>query len=244
MSSKKRDQEGCNCERAREKSKRSSKKSSTKGKPSRKRQTLVFNPDEETYAEPYMKSLGEEFSRTTLVCDSKIELPWREISIKTNEIKIRKTIEGNNGELETNLENENKEGESTNREEDLEEKKSNGQMVLPWKLLVISGVVQPQNISTLGLGQCDSKLEIPWDILCFDSPVKINPTPEVESCNNEIDDVQIPWNDLMIPQNLVIEAKKIIEHPSNKHPPRSALSAKRRGCSPCIRAQRNSKKII
>lgn len=242
MSSKKRDQNDCNCERAREKSKRSSKKSSTKGKPSRKRQTLVFNPDEETYAEPYMKPLGEEFSRTTLICDSKIELPWREISLKANEIKIRKNIiEANTGELDANLENE-KEGDSIDRGGDLEGKESNGQMVLPWKLLVISGVVKQQNISTLGLGQCDSKLEIPWDILCFDSPVKINPTPEVESCNNENDDVEIPWNDLMIPQNLVIEAKKIIEHPSNKHPPRSAMSAKRRGCSACIRAQRNSKK--
>lgn len=222
----------CNCKRARAKS--SKKSSSIKGKYSRKRQTLVFNPEEETWAEPYMLKLVKEFSEGTLVCDSKIELPWKEIALKSKEIKIRRDIASKlkSTSLETEIEL---------QVTDLEEKVSNDNVALPWRQLVISGVVQQKNNSTLGLEQCDSKLEMPWDILVFDSPVKINPTPdEMVSCKKE--DVEIPWNDLMIPQNLVIEAKKIIEHPSNRHPPRSATTGKHRGCPPCIRARKELRK--
>ncbi|XP_051161220.1 uncharacterized protein LOC127281538 [Leptopilina boulardi] len=236
MSSKKKENENCNCEKARAKSsKRSSKKSSTNGKSNRKRQTLVFNPDEETYAEPYMHSLNEEFSKITLICDSKIELPWKEIALKSKEIKIRneigKKFKSTNSETELEL----KENEKNNQ---LVEKESNNKMSLPWKMLIISDDIgrQENNITTLGLNQCDSKLEIPWDILVFNSSVKINSTPFVEEeCIEK--DVEIPWNDLMIPHNLIIEAKKIIQHPSNKHSPRSTMAGKRRGCSPCIRAR-------
>ena len=42
-------------------------------------------------------------------------------------------------------------------------------------------------------------------------------------------DVEIPWNDILIPRNIIIESQKK-KHPSSKYPPRSLAITKGKCC--------------
>ena len=182
----------------------------------RKRQTFVYNPEEEIWHEPYMHSLRREFSDVSLKCDSKIEVPWKEIALPNRGMKIR-------GEFVRASRSESVDAAKETIEGEVEEKESTGAMALPWKQLVAFSIVQPE-ITNKEMAQCDSSLEIPWDILALDEPIRIGPIPQEESCIPE--DVEIPWNDILIPRNIIIQNNKKIVHPSNNYPPSKKFSSR------------------
>ncbi|XP_043673151.1 uncharacterized protein LOC122631486 [Vespula pensylvanica] len=168
----------------------------------RKRQTLVFNvnADDEIWHEPYMQRLQKEFSDVSILCDSKIELPWKDIALPTVVRKIRTDNSVDHGSQD-----------AENGEVDLDEaekKESNGFMTLPWHKLLITNVVTPTKETVPAC--CDSNVEIPWEDLALDKPVNIRvpPTDEKDSCVP--DDLEIPWQDILVPQNIVIEVPKKI----------------------------------
>ncbi|KAI4475028.1 hypothetical protein M0802_015318 [Mischocyttarus mexicanus] len=170
----------------------------------RKRQTLVFNvnADDEIWHEPYMQRLHKEFSDVSILCDSKIELPWKDIALPTVVRKIRtdgKVKEHGGGkmpEVEDDY-------ESTFVPEP-EKKESSGIMTLPWHNLLITNMISPSRDydSTIS----DSRVEIPWEDLALDKPadIRVPPPDEEDSC--EPDDLEIPWQDILIPQNIVIKS--------------------------------------
>ncbi|KAL2715190.1 hypothetical protein V1478_014888 [Vespula squamosa] len=168
----------------------------------RKRQTLVFNvnADDEIWHEPYMQRLQKEFSDVSILCDSKIELPWKDIALPTVVRKIR-TADNSVDHGKENAEN----GGEVDLDE-TERKESNGFMMLPWHKLLITNVVTPSKVSIPAC--CDSTVEIPWEDLALDKPVNIRvpPTDEKDSCVP--DDLEIPWQDILVPQNIVIEVPK------------------------------------
>ncbi|XP_076296336.1 uncharacterized protein LOC143216800 [Lasioglossum baleicum] len=215
MTEEKRKVKGCYCIRQKFQKQQEKKQEQCK----RKRQTLVYNPEEVMYHEPYMKELRKEFSDVSLLCDSKIELPWRDIALPAAGMKIRQDVSvtplNGNGEI----------GENDIAVEPTKEE-SMGTMALPWKDLVIMETVQ----STLADPEnCDSMLEIPWNDLVLEKPMDIQPSSE-EACAD--DDVEIPWDDILIPKNIVIESQKKKKHPSSKYPPRGLASM---GCTKCKR---------
>lgn len=56
----------------------------------RLRQNLVFNPETEVLYEPYMQVLEEELNVVSdNNCDSKVELPWKDIALSVKGMKIR-----------------------------------------------------------------------------------------------------------------------------------------------------------
>lgn len=185
----------------------------------RKRQTLVYNPEEEMWHEPYLRELRKEFSDVSILCDSKIELPWKDIALPSAGMKIRQEFS-----LTPLNDRDVQNGKET--DEEAEEKESLGTMLLPWKDLVITETVQSQLAHP---DSCDSTLEIPWSDLVLEKPIEIRAVQE-EACVT--DDVEIPWNDILIPRNLVIETQTR-KHPSSKYPPRlSGAKDAKCSCSP------------
>ncbi|XP_046626685.1 uncharacterized protein LOC124308221 [Neodiprion virginianus] len=202
-----------------------------KPKPSskRKRQTLVHNPDEEIWHEPYMHCLRKEFSQKSIPCDSKIELPWRDIALPPVAMRIRPNVTVKEEPVEEAAQLQEIGGEDS---EGVDSKESTGKMKLPWKDLLVMDTVAPQPRLRADGALCDSTLEIPWEDLAFERPVEIRPIPEEELC--DLDDVEIPWEDILLPANIVIEARKK-KHPSSRGPP-NYLSARGGACcgdNPC-----------
>ncbi|XP_072765512.1 uncharacterized protein [Anoplolepis gracilipes] len=182
-------------------------KKKTKDPCKRKRQVFVYNPEEEIWHEPYMQTLRREFSDESVLCDSKIELPWRDIALPTTGMRIRPDVT-----------------DVTDREEDevevklveTEKKDSLGIMTLPWQDLLITETLP----STLDEPEiCDSSVEIPWGDLALEKPMVIRPPKEHRTC--AIDDVEIPWDEILVPQNIIIEPEKKRKHPSSGQPPRT-----------------------
>ncbi|XP_012276267.1 uncharacterized protein LOC105697487 [Orussus abietinus] len=198
-------------------------KKATKDKYKRKRQTFVFNPEEEMWHEPYMHCLRKEFSQISIPCDSKIELPWKDIALPAVAMKIRP---------ETTSEEQIQEAAMQDDGDAPEQKESLGKMQLPWNFLLIPDTARVDKVDT---EKCDSTLEIPWKDLSLDEPIIIQPPPKEEPC--EPDDIEIPWNDILIPSGIVIATTKKKKHPSNQLPPRSADGM---GCQQpcCLRMRR------
>ncbi|XP_014614567.1 PREDICTED: uncharacterized protein LOC106792609 [Polistes canadensis] len=177
----------------------------------RKRQTLVFNvnADDEIWHEPYMQPLQKEFSDVSILCDSKIELPWKDIALPTVVRKIRtdgKFKEHGGGRTEVEHDD-----ESTAVSE-LEKKESTGIMTLPWHNLLITNVISsPRDYDPTS---SDSRVKIPWEDLALDKPVDIRVPPPEEADSCEPDDLEIPWQDILIPRNIVIKSKTKIGNSS------------------------------
>lgn len=215
MAEEKRKVKGCYCIRQKFPKMQEKRKEQCK----RKRQTLVYNPEEEMYHEPYMRDLRKEFSDVSLLCDSKIELPWRDIALPAAGMKIRQ-------EVSLTLDNHQESVGDEDSGKELTTEESMGTMALPWKDLIITETVQSSLAHPKG---CDSTLEIPWNDLLLEKPIEIQ-APSEEACAN--DDVEIPWDDILIPRNIVIESQKKKKHPSSKYPPRGLASM---GCTRCKR---------
>lgn len=66
----------------------------------RKRQTFVFNTEEEIWHEPYMHPLKKELSNVSIRCDSKIELPWKDIALPVKGLRIRTEVTMNLFEIQ------------------------------------------------------------------------------------------------------------------------------------------------
>ena len=179
----------------------------------RKRQTFVYNPEEELWHEPYLRYLRKEFSDVSILCDSKIELPWKDIALPAAGMRIRQEISL------TPLNDRDEQMDDTGVDKEAEKKESLGTMLLPWKDLIIMETVPSKQTSP---DSCDSTLEIPWSDLVLEKPMTIQPVQE-EACVT--DDVEIPWNDILIPRNVIIESQKK-KHPSSKYPPRLAANRK------------------
>ena len=216
MAEEKRKVKGCYCIRQQLQRQKQKKREQCK----RKRQTLVFNSEEEMYHEPYMRNLKKEFSDVSIPCDSKIELPWKDIALPAAGMRIRQDL----SLMPLHGQDEDA-GDETGKEPTEEE--SLGTMALPWKDLIITEVVQSKQADP---ESCDSTLEIPWNDLVLDKPIEIR-VPSEESCDT--DDVEIPWNDILVPRNIVIESSKKKKHPSSKYPPRSAPGSGSDKCRRC-----------
>ncbi|KAL6260495.1 hypothetical protein P5V15_008019 [Pogonomyrmex californicus] len=188
-------------------------KKKTKERCRKKRQVFVYNPDEEIWHEPYMQMLHHEFSDES-VCDSKIELPWRDIALPTTGVKIRRD---ETSTAETDME------EAETKTIGDEKRESNGAMTLPWQDLIITKILPSVQDDP---GICDSSLEIPWADLTLEKPVVIRPREE-QICAP--DDVEIPWNEILVPRNIVIESERKRKHPSSTRPPRARVVDK-----PCV----------
>ncbi|KYQ58091.1 hypothetical protein ALC60_03143 [Trachymyrmex zeteki] len=172
----------------------------------RKRQAFVYNPEEEIWHEPYMQSLRREFSDESVLCDSKIELPWRDIALRSA-MRIRPDA--------TAVEVDQEMDETETRTVDNEKRESTGAITLPWQDLLITEILR----STLDEPElCDSSVEIPWADLALEKPVEIRPSREERTCVT--DDVEIPWNEILMPRNIVIRSERKRRHPSSKRPPR------------------------
>ncbi|XP_024938293.1 uncharacterized protein LOC107265316 isoform X2 [Cephus cinctus] len=197
----------------------------------RKRQTLVFNPEEEVWHEPYMQCLRKEFSEISIPCDSKIELPWKDIALPAAGMKIRVKVSLNEL-VQDSLAND------TADEGNAEKKESTGIMHLPWDDLLVTDTIQTHLNNT---ATCDSTLEIPWSDLALERPLFIEPPPKEESCAP--DDIEIPWEEILVPQNIVIETK-MKKHPSSAAPPRPSSKSGGKSCGkgPCCVKARNQRK--
>ncbi|XP_076390152.1 uncharacterized protein LOC105662622 [Megachile rotundata] len=182
----------------------------------KKRQTFVYNPEEDMWHEPYMRDLRKEFSDVSILCDSKIELPWKDIALPVAGMKIRQDASL------TPLSDPTEQGEDG--DEELAQKESEGTMPLPWKDLIITETVPSSKADP---ASCDSTLEIPWNDLVLEPPVEIRPVQE-EACVT--DDVEIPWDDILLPRNIVIESQPK-KHPSSKYPPRSSKKGAKCCCA-------------
>lgn len=177
----------------------------------RKRQTLVFNvnPDDEIWHEPYMQRLQKEFSNVSILCDSKIELPWKDIALPTAVRKIRTVDATSSSSVDHGKEDRENNADDVADVEDFdgsEKRESNviGSMTLPWNKLLITNVVAPsRDVPTVS---CDSTVEIPWEDLALDKPVNIRVPPKDERDSCVPDDLEIPWQDILLPRNIVIEA--------------------------------------
>lgn len=202
MAEEKRKQRICYCARGQFRRNQRRKKEQCK----RKRQTFVYNPEEEVWHEPYMKDLRKEFSAVSMLCDSKIELPWKDIALPTAGMRIRKEVSSHPIDEQRLVEE---------QAEEPAKRESIG-MVLPWQDLIITDTIQTAEPT---MENCDSSLEIPWDELTLEQPVHIHSSPNGETCDD--DDVEIPWDDILIPRNIIIEPQMKKQHPSSKRPPRT-----------------------
>lgn len=201
----------------------------------RKRQVFVYNPEEAIWHEPYMQSLRREFSDVSVLCDSKTELPWRDIALPTTGMRIRPGVDRKPDEAETD--------EEAETMKIVEKQESNDVMVLPWQDLLITETL-PVALDDTGI--CDSMVEIPWADLALERPVQIRPPREQEqTCAT--DDVEIPWDAILVPRNIVIRPERKRKHPSSDRPPRPRTDPAM--CIPCgtpvccakIRAKTRSK---
>ncbi|XP_076238919.1 uncharacterized protein LOC143182062 [Calliopsis andreniformis] len=162
-----------------------------------------------------------EFSDVSILCDSKIELPWKEIALSPTGMRIRQEVS-----LTPLADQDEQAGDETVGKAATEEE-SNGTMLLPWKDLVITETV-PSKLADPET--CDSTLEIPWNDLVLEKPMEIR-APEEEACAT--DDVEIPWNEIMVPRNIVIEPQKKKKHPSSQYPPRMSPGMSCTKCKRC-----------
>lgn len=181
----------------------------------RKRQNLVCNPEEEVWHEPYMQPLVRELCQASMLCDSKIELPWKDIAV---------TSAGGKTRPEVGAASETDDAVATS---EIGRKESTGLMKLPWSDLVIEEVVMSVPARSNGTAKCDSSLEIPWSDLIIDNTVKIAPIPKEKSCQRP--DVEVPWDAILVPRNLVIESKTR-KHPSSSQPPRKSDKRSQERC--------------
>lgn len=173
----------------------------------RKRQVFVYNPEEEIWHEPYMQNLRREFSEESIPCDSKIELPWREIALPTTGMRIRPDISVAPADAE----------EEAEVADDVDKKRETACMTLPWEELLITEIVPtgpPEKAE-----MCDSLLEIPWSDLALEKPMVIQPPRKEKPCPP--DDIEIPWETIRVPRNIIIEPEKRKRHPSSGRPPRA-----------------------
>lgn len=168
----------------------------------------MYNPEEEIWHEPYMQTLRREFSDESVLCDSKIELPWRDIALSTA-MKIRADMTLPAVEAEREMD------EAETKTISDEKRESTGAMTLPWRDLLITETLR----STLDdPGICDSSVEIPWADLVLEKPTQIRPPREEQTC--AFDDVEIPWDEILVPRNIVIRPERKRKHPSSDRPPR------------------------
>ncbi|XP_012259202.2 uncharacterized protein LOC105687868 [Athalia rosae] len=201
----------CSCKR--------NKKGRAKSKPGkRKRQSMVYNPDEEVWHEPYLNCLRKEFSQISIPCDSKIELPWKDIAIPAVAMKIRANVAVK--DTATTIAGDETSSNGMAKEfggKTAESKESTGKFNLPWNDLLVMDTVVPQPTLRADGAVCDSTLEIPWNDLALERPIEIRPIPDEEQCDDQ--DIEIPWEEILIPANIVIETKKKKKHPSSRGPP-------------------------
>ncbi|XP_018407370.1 PREDICTED: uncharacterized protein LOC108783321 [Cyphomyrmex costatus] len=191
-------------------------KKKTRDRCKRKRQAFVYNPEEEIWHEPYMHSLRREFSDESVLCDSKIELPWRDIALRSA-MRIRPDPTAAEVDRETD--------ETETMTVISEKRESTGAMTLPWQDLLITETLR----STLEVPElCDSSVEIPWADLALEKPVEIRPSREERICAT--DDVEIPWDEILMPRNIVIKSERKRKHPSSYRPPRLRADVT---CIPC-----------
>lgn len=172
----------------------------------RKRQVLVYNPEEEIWHEPYMQTLRREFSDESVECDSKIELPWSDIALPSVGMKIRSQMAPAAGR--------GTDGEAATRGVKGEKRESTSTMELPWQELIIAKIPRRAQVEEPDI--CDSSVEIPWADLALEKTV-IRPTEE-QACASE--DVEIPWDEILVPRNIVIKPQRKRRHPSSDRPPR------------------------
>lgn len=186
------------------------------------RQNFVYKPEEEILHEPYMLSLYREFSETPGYCDSTVEIPWNDIALPLAEIRLRQEEIERKKAAKVNNDDRNK--DNVIKDDTSEKRKSTGMMELPWNDLLVTELVdtkQEESSSPLQreIEICDSTVEIPWGELGLDQPVEILPLPEIEVCAN--DDIEIPWDDIMLPKNILIKSIR------TKHPSASGRGRKR-----------------
>lgn len=182
----------------------------------RKRQVFVYNPDEEIWHEPYMQTLRREFSDPSVFCDSKIELPWKDIALSMTGVKIQPDVTAV------------ADREADEAEVKIEKRDSADTMKLPWKDLLITETLQ----SVMDEPEaCDSSVEIPWGDLALERSMVIRAPKEDKTCAP--DDIEIPWGDILVPQNIVIQKKR--KHPSSGQPPRPrpGVTCATCGAHPC-----------
>lgn len=182
----------------------------------------MYNPEEEIWHEPYMQTIRREFSDESVPCDSKIELPWRDIALPTAGMKIRPDTTVPTADRETD--------ETEVKADAIEKQESTDTMTLPWKDLLITETLRSSLDTTK---TCDSSVEIPWNDLVLEKPIEIRPPREERDCAP--DDVEIPWDEILVPRNIVIETEKRRRHPSSGQPPRSRIDATCASCGtyPC-----------
>lgn len=89
----------------------------------RKRQNLVWCPEEEVWHEPYMVCLHKEFSDASIRCDSTLELPWKDIALPLTGMRIRP-------EVQMRLTGDDEEGYT----EIVDEVKKKGLNAIDWKI--------------------------------------------------------------------------------------------------------------
>lgn len=177
----------------------------------RKRQVLVYNPEEEIWHEPYMQALRREFSDESVRCDSKIELPWSDIALPSAGMRIRSQMNSAAGRgTDRGAVKGTKSVGGEKRES------AGGGMELPWQDLIIVKVQRRKRPDKPEV--CDSSVEIPWADLALEKTV-IRPREE-PTCAS--DDVEIPWDEILVPRNIVIEPQRKRRHPSSDRPPRLA----------------------
>ncbi|XP_043266775.1 uncharacterized protein [Venturia canescens] len=171
-----------------------------------KRQYLVYEPEEEIWHEPYMQSLKNQFSPTSVQCDSNIEFPWQDIAVMV--VDDKKTRDSKKCDESGLLD-----GEASK----LRKAGSTGLMKLPWEDLVIGeGISNVRDRKINEIATCDSSLEIPWSDLILEGTLKIESSSEVESCRGN--QFEVPWDAILVPKNLIIEPLATKKHPSSKIP--------------------------
>lgn len=176
----------------------------------KKREIFVHKPEEEIYYEPYMMSLKEEFSETSIECDSKIELPWKDIALPRAELKIRQEVDVPIV-IKKNIEKLSVNSKDNDTVIIPKEIKSTQGMELPWEDLIISDVIESQTSEKFYVSTYDSSLKIPWDDLTFEKPCHILPLSKPEKCPRE--GIEIPWDEIMVPNNITIESKLKVKCP-------------------------------
>lgn len=176
----------------------------------RKRRAFVYNPEEEIWHEPYMQTLRREFSVESVPCDSKIELPWRDIALPTATMRIRPDVT-----LTADRPDDRQAAE-------IETVRREAAVTLPWRDLLITETLRAVSDE---LGTCDSAMAIPWSDLVLERPLEIRaPREERRSCAP--DDVEIPWDEILVPRNIVIEP--------GKRRKRSPSPGRRRADATCV----------
>lgn len=169
-----------------------------------------------------MQSLRREFSDESVPCDSKIELPWKDIAlpvtgmrIRSDDVTVTPVVDPEADEAKV---------------KPIEKRDSTDIMTMPWQDLLITETLP----STLDEPEaCDSSVEIPWADLTLDRSMVIRPPREDTTCVP--DDVEIPWDEILVPQNIVIEPEKKRKHPSSGQPPRTRTGVVCASCGtyPC-----------